>query len=237
MGILGSALVRDTFLFRRIFPHVLVHVHDLDTMSNLLGKNEEDIRKGKALVAVSITEEQKSQIKQYDNDSSQVASSLEAMDAALDDLSSDVKELGRCLKQTTFATSQLQKVQAKIQSNIKNMLRGEKVKMELKEKNILSLDKKLRKIEKQQKKIIFGHMMYKNLRWLVLLLLLCFVVLATYTGINYDAAAAAPAAISPSPSSSPSPSPTPSHHAQSPSPSGSKNCTYVNCTCVLHPTN
>ena len=209
-------------------------------MSNLLGKNEEDTRKGKALVAVSITEEQKSQIKQYDNDSSHVASSLEAMDAALDDLSSDVKELGRCLKQTTFATSQLQKVQAKIQSNIKNMLRGEKVKMELKEKNILSLDKKLRKIEKQQKKIIFGHMMYKKLRWLVLLLLLCFVVLATYTGINYDAAAA----ISPTPSHhalSPSPSaaisPTPSHHALSPSPSGSKNCTYVNCTCVLHPTN
>ena len=142
--------------YQTIIYNVVFHVHDLDTMSNLLGKNEEDTRKGKALVAVSITEEQKSQIKQYDNDSSHVASSLEAMDAALDDLSSDVKELGRCLKQTTFATSQLQKVQAKIQSNIKNMLRGEKVKMELKEKNILSLDKKLRKIEKQQKKIIFG---------------------------------------------------------------------------------
>jgi septal ring factor EnvC (AmiA/AmiB activator) len=89
-------------------------------------KNEETSRKGKALVAVSVTEKQKNQMKQYDDDSAATGSSLEAMDSALDELSSDVRELGRCLKQTTFAASQLQKVQVKINTSIKNMLRREK---------------------------------------------------------------------------------------------------------------
>ena len=137
----------------------------------MLGKVEGS-RLGKALVAVSITEQQKDNMKQYDDDSAVVGSSLEAMDKALDDLSSDVRELGRCLKQTTFAASQLQKVQVKINSQIKNMLRREKVKMELKEKNILGLDRKLRKIERNQKKLIWGHKMYKMLRYVVILLII-----------------------------------------------------------------
>ena len=99
-------------------------------------KNEETSRKGKALVAVSVTEKQKNQMKQYDDDSAATGSSLEAMDNALDELSSDVRELGRCLKQTTFAASQLQKVQVKINTSIKNMLRREKGK-NLNRKNTL----------------------------------------------------------------------------------------------------
>ena len=44
--------------------------------------------------------------------------------------------------------------------------------MEIKEKSILSLDKKLRKIEKNQNKILFGYKMYKYLRVAVIILLL-----------------------------------------------------------------
>jgi hypothetical protein len=136
-----------------------------------LGREEVD-KVGQALISKAITSKQLDATRQYDDDSSAVGSSLEAMDGALDDLSNDVKELGRCLKSSAFATAQLQKVQERINGQIKDMLRREKAKMEIKEKSILSLDKKLRKIEKNQNKILFGYKMYKYLRVAVIILLL-----------------------------------------------------------------
>ena len=121
-----------------------------------LGKEEVD-KVGQALISKAVTSKQLDALRQYDDDSSAVGSSLEAMDGALDDLSNDVKELGRCLKSSAFATAQLQKVQKRINGQIKDMLRREKAKLEIKEKSILSLDSKLRKIEKNQNKIIFGY--------------------------------------------------------------------------------
>ena len=48
--------------------------------------------------------------------------------------------------------------------------------MEIKEKSILSLDKKLRKIEKNQNKILFGYKMYKYLRVAVIIVLIWAIV-------------------------------------------------------------
>lgn len=133
-------------------------------------KDETDNKVGQALISKAVTSKQLDSIKQYDDDSSAVGSSLEAMDSALDDLSNDVKELGRCLKSSAFATAQLQKVQERINGQIKDMLRREKAKMEVKEKSILTLDRKLRKIEKNQAKILFGYKAYKYLRIAVIIL-------------------------------------------------------------------
>jgi hypothetical protein len=194
-------------------------------MNNPLGKDEETSRLGIALVSVAITEKQKDNMQQYDDDSAVVGSSLDAMDKALDDLSSDVRELGRCLKQTTFAASQLQKVQTKINNQIKNMLRREKVKMELKEKNILGLDRKLRKIQRNQRSLIFGYKMYKLLRYVVIF---CLIVIVS-GGVWFQATNTQwpkPLVFVPAPA--------PFSPKVVPAPSPSFNCTYVNCTCVPH---
>ena len=203
-----------------------------------LSKNEETSRKGKALVAVTVTEQQKDHMQQYDDDSSQVGSSLDAMDHALDELSSDIRELGRCLKQTTFATSQLQKVQVKINTSIKNMLRREKKKKDKKENSILVLDKKLRKIQKNQKKIIFGYKMYKILRYVAIVAIIALIVMPIIMdllGLFKHTSKPVPTTVPSSAVSVPSPQPKPAP-APAAVPSPSSSCSgsggYLNCTCV-----
>ena len=75
-----------------------------------LGKEEVD-KVGQALISKAVTSKQLDGLRQYDDDSDAVGSSLEAMDGALDDLSNDVKELGAA-SSPAFATAQLQKFEA-----------------------------------------------------------------------------------------------------------------------------
>ncbi len=157
-----------------------------------LGKDDDNKRVGQALISVAVSERQRDMRLRYDDDSDAVGSSLEAMDQALDDLSDDVKELGRCLKDNAFAASQLQKVQKRINGQIKDMLRREKVKMALKEKSILGLDKKLRKIEKNQAKLLFGHKAYKVLRYVVIAALLWALVSTIILGVPDEESSPSP---------------------------------------------
>ncbi len=150
--------------------------------ASMFAKDDGSKRVGKALISVAVTERQRDQVRQYNDDSAAVGSSLDAMDAALDELQSDVRELGRCLKENAFAASQLQKVQQRINGQIKDMLRREKVKMEIKEKKLVSLDKKLRQVQKNQRKIIFGYRCYKYLRIAIILLLIWSVIASIYWG-------------------------------------------------------
>jgi hypothetical protein len=147
-----------------------------DGPGGLLGGKTEADTKGKALVSVAITEKQKDRNKQYDDDSKSIGGSLQTMATSLDDLSADVKELGRCLKSSAVASQLLQRVQVRINKEIRGALDSEEKKMKVKDKRIDVLGRKLRKIQRNQAKIIFGYKVYQYLRYLVLILIVVVVV-------------------------------------------------------------
>ena len=148
-----------------------------------LGKTEAQ-NVGKALVSVAISEKQVDLRKQYDEDSQSVGGGLETMSASLDALSSDIKELGRCVKSTAIAAQLLQRVQERVNKEIRGALNSEQSKMTIKDKQITTLNRKLKKIERNQRSLIFGYKAYQALRWIVILLLLALVVLAIVTSIQ-----------------------------------------------------
>jgi antitoxin component HigA of HigAB toxin-antitoxin module len=174
--------------------------------SSLFGDKTEADTKGKALVSVAITEKQSDQQKQYDDDSQVVDDGLEVMVKSLDALSKDIKELGRCLKSSALASEILQRVQVRISKDIRGALDSEEKKIKVKDKRISALDRKLKKMTRNQQKIIFGYKCYLFLRYLVIALVIVIVVGSIIW--RYSTLGQLLPSPSPSPSSSPSPSPS-----------------------------
>ena len=150
----------------------------VETTNSFFGGKTEADTKGKALVSVAITDKQKDTQQQYDDDSKRVGGSLATISTSLDALSADVKELGRCLKKSEVASQLLQRVQVRINKEIKGALDSEEKKLKVKDKRIDALGRKLKKIQKNQKKIIFGYKMYQYLRYIVVVLAIVLVVVS-----------------------------------------------------------
>lgn len=142
----------------------------------MLGKTEAKLA-GKALVSVAVSEKQIDLRQQYDDDSKTVGAGLESMSASLDALSSDIKELGRCVKSSAVSANLLQRVQERVNNEIRGALNSEQSKMKVKDKRISTLNRKLKKIQRNQRSLIFGHKMYQALRWIVIAFLVVIVVL------------------------------------------------------------
>ena len=166
------------------------HHSGLVTGDDLLGKDDGNKRLGQALISVAVSEQQRDRRQQYDDDSQQVASSLETIADTLDSLSADVKELGRCLKSGAFAAAQLKKVQEKIGIQLKTALLREKQKMAVKDKEVAALDRKLRRVQKNQASLQSFYKAYKVLRIVVIVLIVALVllgILAVQDGEEIDA--------------------------------------------------
>ncbi len=156
----------------------------------LLGKDDDNKRVGQALISVAVSEKQRDLRQQYDDDSQQVGSSLDTIADTLDSLSADVKELGRCLKSGAFAAAQLKKVQDKIGTQLKTALLRERRKMDIKDKEVAVLDRKLRRIQKQQATLRAGYKAYQVLR-IVVIVLTVVLVIVSIVAVRQDGEAAA----------------------------------------------
>ena len=131
---------------------------------------EEVARHGQALISKAVTAKQVDLRVRYDDDSAAVGNSIDVIAQSLDTLQADVKELGRCLKSGAFAAAQLKKVQDKIGTQLKTALLRERRKMDIKDKEVAVLDRKLRRIQKQQATLRAGYKAYQVLRIVVIVL-------------------------------------------------------------------
>ena len=146
------------------------------------GKSNTQKAVGKTLVSTAVTNKQRDQIEQYAADSENVGSALMTMDNTLNQLQSDIRDLGNCLKRTAFATQKLQSVQKAIGKTLRDALQEEKRVMMLKERRITELNNKLALVESKQKRIICGYKAYKAGRFVLLLVLVWAVVMSALFG-------------------------------------------------------
>ena len=136
------------------------------------------MRHGQALISKAVTSKQIDMRMQYDDDSDAVGNSVDKITESLNELSSDIKELGRCLKSGAFAASQLKKVQEKVTNELKVALLREKHKMDLKDEKIAKLSRKVDHIKKKQAAIYAGYRRYQTARNLVIVLVIALVALS-----------------------------------------------------------
>ena len=142
---------------------------------------EEVTRHGQALISKAVTSKQIDLQVRYDDDSDSVGNSIDSITQSLDALQSDIRELGRCLKSSAFATNQLQKVQEAVGSQLKVALLREKQKMEVKDQQLNTLTKKLARVQKHQAAIQAGYERYQKVK---VLLIVVFIVAVVF-GILY----------------------------------------------------
>jgi hypothetical protein len=201
----------------------------------IMGGKGADIRGGKAFIAVAITEKQASQQNQYNDDSIAVAGGLDSMATSLDALNSDIKELSRCVNKSTLSAKLLQKVQERVNKEIKQKLSNEKISMAVKDASLKKLERKLKKIRLNQQKIIAGYRAYQALRYIVVAVLLWAVIMSVLFSQQPAEPASAsvpPSVVSPSPLpsvlSAPSPAPADS---STPTPASRRSLDRLQCAC------
>ena len=173
--------------------------------SGIFGKSSTDKRGGKALVAVAITEQQVSQQRQYNDDSSTVEDGLDTMSNSLDALNSDIKELSRCVSKNTVSAQLLQKVQARVNKEIRGALKSEKNRMMAKDARLIDLEKKLTRIRRKQKNIQASSRAYQLIRYTIIFVLFVYVVITSWIYFQ-SSTPVDPSLLSPSPLLSPAPS-------------------------------
>ena len=102
----------------------------------------------KSVVAVSVTERDRTLAKQYDDDQKSVNDSMGDIKNDIKDIRDNLTELRLYLRKNAAGAAKLQTVREEIDGLLVKMLANEKPKMDEKKKEVVSLDKKLQKIKK-----------------------------------------------------------------------------------------
>jgi len=137
----------------------------------------------KSVVAVSVTERDRTLAKQYDDDQKSVNDSMGDIKNDIKDIRDNLTELRLYLRKNAAGAAKLQTVREEIDGLLVKMLANEKPKMDEKKKEVVSLDKKLQKIKKNQSKIKMGYKAYKC-AWYIFLLLIFIAAIVTIVFIT-----------------------------------------------------